>query len=93
MPAAVESASREGPERVAIARDRMRRVHRALDGIKPKKRIAFALYAFEGLSPAEIAEVTGAKEHTVRSRIFHARRELLAAARRDPILRELVEER
>jgi RNA polymerase sigma-70 factor (ECF subfamily) len=93
MPADVEAEAKKGPEREAIVASQLERVHRALDGIKPKKRIAFALYVFEGLSPAQIAEVTGAKEHTVRSRIFHARRELLEAARRDPVLAELMEER
>ncbi len=91
MPEVASADEKSGPEREAIARDRMRRVHRALDAIKPKKRIALTLYAFEGMSPAEIAELTGAKEHTVRSRIWHARKELIAAARRDPVLREIVE--
>jgi RNA polymerase sigma-70 factor (ECF subfamily) len=91
MPTTTPADDRVSPERAAVARDRMRRVHEVLDRIKPKKRIALTLYAFEGMSPAEIAELTGTKEHTVRSRIWHARRELIAAARRDPVLRELVE--
>lgn len=91
MPLEVEGSPALDPERETIAQARMRHLHRALEGMKPKKRIAFTLYALEGLSPKEIAELTGSKEHTVRSRIFHARRELLAAARRDPVLREMVE--
>jgi RNA polymerase sigma-70 factor (ECF subfamily) len=91
MPQEVEGSPALGPERETIARTRMRHLHRALEGIAPKKRIAFTLYALEGLSPKEIAELTDTKEHTVRSRIFHARKELVAAARRDPVLRELVE--
>ncbi len=91
MPLDVVAEEHIDPERETLVRDRMRRVHRALDGIKPKKRIALTLYVFEGMTPAEIAELTGTKEHTVRSRIWHARRELVAAARRDPVLRELVE--
>lgn len=93
MPEQVMEEAKHTPDRTALARDRMRRLHRALDGIKSKKRIAFTLWALEGLSPQEIATLTGSKVHTVRSRIFHARRELQAAANRDPVLRELVEER
>jgi len=70
-------ASDSGPERNAIASERLRRLHAALDRIKPKKRIAFTLWALDGMSPTEIAELTGAKLHTVRSRIFHARHELM----------------
>ena len=92
MPEGVAEAPRHAPDRSAVARDQMKRLHRALDGIKPKKRIAFTLWALEGLSPQEIATLTDTKVHTVRSRIFHARRELLAAAGRDPVLRELMEE-
>jgi DNA-directed RNA polymerase specialized sigma24 family protein len=71
----------------------MRRVRAALDRIKPKKRIAFALWAFEGLTVAQIAELTGTSVPATRSRIFHAQRELREHARRDPWLREAMEER
>ena len=86
MPVEVPSEDRN-PERSAAARERLRRLHAALDRIKPKKRIAFTLWALEGMTPSEIAEVTGAKVHTVRSRIFHARHELME----DPSVRALVE--
>jgi RNA polymerase sigma-70 factor (ECF subfamily) len=76
------------PERAAIAVERLRRLHAALDRLTPAKRIAFTLWALEGLSPEEIGELTDAKLHTVRSRIFHARKELMA----DPNVRDLVEE-
>ncbi|MCB9597787.1 MAG: sigma-70 family RNA polymerase sigma factor [Sandaracinaceae bacterium] len=78
----------DGPERSAIATERLRRLHAALDRVGSKKRIAFALWALDGMSPAEIAELTGAKLHTVRSRIYHARQELMA----DPAVRELMGE-
>jgi RNA polymerase sigma-70 factor, ECF subfamily len=76
------------PEGASIAHERLRLLHAALDRVDPKKRIAFTLWALEGLSPAEIAPLTGANVHTVRSRIFHARRELME----DPLLRELLED-
>ncbi len=87
MPDEVEGPS-EGPERSAIASERLRRLHAALDRVGSKKRIAFALWALDGMSPAEIAELTETPIHTVRSRIFHARHELME----DPSVRELLEE-
>lgn len=75
-----------GPEGQAIARQRLRRLHAALDRLDPKKRIAFALWALDGRTPAEIAELTGAKVPTVRSRIYHARHALME----DPEVRALL---
>lgn len=75
-----------GPEAEAIARQRLRRLHAALDRLDPKKRIAFALWALDGRTPAEIAELTGAKVPTVRSRIYHARHALME----DPEVRALL---
>ncbi|MEZ4336386.1 MAG: sigma-70 family RNA polymerase sigma factor [Sandaracinaceae bacterium] len=85
MPEELESAER-GPEREAIARQRLARLHVALDKVAPKKRIAFALWALDGMSPAEIAELTETPINTVRSRIHHARQELMA----DPAVRQLL---
>lgn len=85
MPEEVEASGR-GPEAEAIARQRLARLHAALDQIAPKKRIAFALWALDGMSPAEIAEVTDTPINTVRSRIHHARQELMA----DPSVRQLL---
>lgn len=76
------------PESAASARQRWALLHRALDSLTPKKRVAFTLWALEGLSPEEIAELTGSKVHTVRSRIFHARHELMG----NPVVRALLGE-
>ena len=86
MPTSPRS-DRSGPEESALAQERLAQLHAALDRVSPKKRIAFTLWALDGRSPAEIAELTGAKLHTVRSRIFHARRELKG----DPTVRDLLE--
>ena len=56
----------------------LRRVWRCLMQIKPKKRIVFVLHEIEGMSGPEIAEMLSASEATVRSRLHHARRELMA---------------
>jgi RNA polymerase sigma-70 factor (ECF subfamily) len=77
------------PERVSDDREIALRLHRALDKIKPKKRIAFVLHAVEGHSVEEVAALTGSSVPATKSRIWFARRELVALAKKDPILREL----
>lgn len=56
------------------------RIAKALDGISQEQREAVTLVYLEGLSLAEAAQVCGAPEGTLKSRLFHARarlRELL----------------
>lgn len=76
------------PEEHAAARQHLRRVRQALERISPKKRIAFALWAFDGMPVEEIAELTGASVSATRSRIYYAQRSLRACARHDAALRE-----
>jgi RNA polymerase sigma-70 factor (ECF subfamily) len=76
------------PEVSASANERLALLHRALDQLTPKKRVAFTLWALDGRSPEEIAELTGSKTHTVRSRIYHARHELMDS----PLVRALLGE-
>jgi RNA polymerase sigma-70 factor (ECF subfamily) len=46
-----------------------------LEKLAPKKREAFILAEFEGLSCEEIAQMTGTREQTVWSRLHYARKE------------------
>ena len=69
----------ERPEPKLESRDELRRVWRCLMRIHPKKRVVFVLHEIEGLSGPEIAEMLEVNEATVRSRLHHARRELMAA--------------
>lgn len=78
------------PEESAIDRQRLLRVHAALERVGPKKRIAFILSELEGMSVQQIAELTGTSVDATRARIHHARKELRARAERDPYLRELL---
>lgn len=80
------------PEALSVESEALERVRRALEGVKPVKRIAFLLWALEGLSVEAIAELMGASPSATRSRIFTAQRELFAKARRDPVLRDIVGE-
>jgi RNA polymerase sigma-70 factor (ECF subfamily) len=57
-----------------------------LEGLSEKKRTVFVLHEIEGLPPAEIARVVGSPVLTVRTRLFYARRELLAQLDNEPAL-------
>lgn len=59
--------------------DAERRVQAALARMKPIHREVFVLYELEGLSGAEVAEVTGLPFATVRRRLHNARHEFEAA--------------
>ncbi len=64
----------------------MRALYALLDELSDKKRTVFVLHEIEGLSPQEISKVVGAPVLTVRTRLFYARREMLAKIRRSPAL-------
>ena len=69
--------------------ERQRRVHafhRLLDRLSEKKRAVFILHELEGLAPGEIAKIVGSPVLTVRTRLFYARRELLALLAEEPSL-------
>ena len=71
------------------SRQLARRLHALLDRIAPKKRVAFLLYTVEEYSIEEVAALTEASKAATKSRIWFARRELVAMAKKDPMLREL----
>lgn len=71
---------------------RVRAFHRLLDRLSEKKRVVFVLHELEGLAPGEIAKVVGAPVLTVRTRLFYARRELLALLGEEPSLAGLAAE-
>jgi RNA polymerase sigma-70 factor (ECF subfamily) len=62
------------------------RLYEALRALEPEYRIAFALFALDGRSTTEVAEITGATLSTAKSRIARARRQLWDAARSDETL-------
>lgn len=84
------SSEAPGPERDVQAQEQMRRVRLALEKVAPKKRVAFVLWAFEGLTVEEIAETTGHSVSATRSQIYYAQKELRARAQKDPYLVELL---
>jgi RNA polymerase sigma-70 factor (ECF subfamily) len=60
--------------------------------LSEKKRIVFVLHELEGLAPGEIAKIVGAPVLTVRTRLFYARRELLALLAEEPSLAGVAQE-
>lgn len=84
MVACVEAMISVGPtsgaahDQKIIEQQELARVWRALMEIAPKKRIVFVLHEIEALSGKEIAEALNLREGTVHTRLFHARRELMA---------------
>jgi RNA polymerase sigma-70 factor (ECF subfamily) len=68
--------------------ERHARTLRLLDRLSPKKRLTLLLHDLQGLEAKEIARITGTPILTVRTRLFYARREFEALARRDPALAE-----
>lgn len=79
-----------GEERVA-QQEQLRRVRAVLDQIAPKKKIAFLLWAIEGLTIENIAETMEASIPATRSRIYYAQKEIKARAAEDPYLREWID--
>lgn len=63
------------------ARHTLRAVETILRKLSREKREAFALFEIEGLTHEQIAELTGARIETVRTRLFYARREFAELAR------------
>ena len=66
------------PEDTAMAGETAEQVAAAVQQLPPQQRAVVVMRVWEGLSYAEIAEVTGRTEATVRSHMHHA----LAALRR-----------
>ena len=71
-------------------KETLRRVQTALAKLSDPKRVAFMLWAVEGLPIEEVAQAMQASVSATRSRVFYAQRELKAAAQRDPYLREWI---
>lgn len=71
------------PDATARRRQELARVLRALDRIKPKKRVAVVLRAVEGMELHEIAAIVDATPDAVAKRVQHGLRELAAALARE----------
>jgi len=68
-----------------------RQLYDLLDRLAPKKRVAFLLYTVEDYPVEEVAALTGASRAATKSRIWFARRELLAAVKNRSDLRAFIQ--
>lgn len=89
--AALERMGSEPAQRVAsphdAAEDRafLRALHRALDTLPLEQRVAFVLCDVEERTSAEAADIAGAAEATMRTRLFHARKKLRAVLEKEGV--------
>lgn len=76
------------PEKLALAKQESKRLHEAVLRIPPQYRLILVLHDMEELDTAEVAQITGLREGTVRVRLHRARlfvrRELAAPSRAKP---------
>ena len=78
----VDASGQRSPQETAADRDLAAAIDKALANVSEKNRAALVLFAIEGMSYKEIADVLSISVGTVMSRIFNARqrlRELLAS--------------
>jgi RNA polymerase sigma-70 factor (ECF subfamily) len=76
----------------AHAREGLRRLYAALAELSVESRTAFALFAIDGRSIADVAKLTQTSLVAAKCRIWRARREIMKRAADDPVLAELVKE-
>ncbi len=76
-------ATAANPEQHALRASLARALNRALDTLPLDQRVVFVLCEVEDRTSVEVAEIVGAPEGTVRTRLFHARKKL-----RDELERE-----
>jgi RNA polymerase sigma-70 factor (ECF subfamily) len=84
----VDEPASQGPsaERAFERAEALRRVQDILTRLSEPKRVAFLLWAVEGLHVNDVANAMQASVPATRSRIFYAQRALKLAAARDPYL-------
>ncbi len=91
------SAPEHIPEMTAPAlnpetREALLCTYRVLEKLRPDDRIAFTLRYIEGMELKELADVCHVSLATIKRRLAHADHRFLAFARRQPALKEWVEQ-
>lgn len=72
-----EADESPGPEACVLAIEEQGAVRGCLETLSAEQRAAIELTFFEDMSYAEVAEVTGVPEGTVKSRVYHAKQLLM----------------
>ncbi len=88
----VQDAASEAPspEEHARSREAVRRLYLELERLEPRQRMAFTLFALEGRSLREVAEIMDSTLGMAKIRTWRARRALEERAQRDPLLSEFL---
>jgi RNA polymerase sigma-70 factor, ECF subfamily len=73
------------PESSAVGQAFLQALNRALDSLPLEQRVAFVLCDVEERTSGEAAELAGAPEATMRTRLFHARKKLRAALEKEGV--------
>jgi RNA polymerase sigma-70 factor (ECF subfamily) len=71
-------------------REAVRRLYAELDGLEPRQRMAFSLFAIENRSLREVADVMESSLATAKIRVWRARRALEQRAKQDALLSEFL---
>ncbi len=85
----VRIATGLGPDRVVESRRQLERLVRHLERLNPTNRLAYILYEVDGLPIPEVARALRISRVAAKSRVFLARRALMKATNRDPLLHDL----
>ncbi len=85
-------ASDANTHRIAQMREAARRLYAAMERIDAKQRIAFALAVIDGLSLAEVAQLTESSVVAVKTRVWRARKDLMKRAGKDAVLAGYLDE-
>lgn len=78
------ASSEHSPERVLERRETELRIQKALQTLTPEQREAILLSRYQGLSYAEIAQISGCSEGAVKTRVFRAMETLKKALMAEP---------
>ena len=68
----IAAPSELAPDRDLERRENEIRVQKALEALTPEQREAILLSRYQGLSYAEIAQISGCSEGAVKTRVFRA---------------------
>jgi RNA polymerase sigma-70 factor (ECF subfamily) len=77
------------PDQGVHERNRKQALTEILQRLTAKKRVVFVLAELEGMTAPEISEILKIPDATVRTRLFHARKEFAVAARNHPAFAEV----
>ena len=72
------------PDEFVARADQKEAIYAILREMSARKRVAFVLSDIEGRTAPEISEILNIPEATVRTRLFHARRDFAERAKKHP---------